>query len=924
MASLRKIIERIQELDKRLAVGQTGSEIWRETDRLLADILRDLKLQTAREQLMAGSLRELSRTYLLLMREIALLSSVSHLLESSATTDALFDELPDLLRREFRADSASIMLLDESTSTLEIVGASLTEESEETSGVSIPLGEGVAGWVARYRRPWLARDTAHDRQFHIYPEAQVEPRSLLTVPICRREHLFGVLNLGSGTPQFFTQRQEQLLSMVANLLAVTIGSARLYEELESQIQLQNRELIEVRDFLENVIQTSDDVIVVFDRYQKILLVSPSVERVFGYQPQELVDSHVTTLLTEEEDFARLLKMLEEEEVLRDLDLTIPHRDGHGIPTALTVSRMMHNEEVVGYLAMIRNIERRAHLYRELARANERLRALFEASQQISSTLDINEVLGSIVQSTLSLLDADSAILLLFNEQSGELEPIAKAGSGPPTETYPTDSALGIVARQGKALLLEDNRTVRQFFPETGERIESKIVIPLSAQSEILGVLDIDSLRTERIFSQDDRNLAQSFAQQASLAVANARLYGTTHIERRRFQDLLALSRRVTPGMTLAEVLPLYCEHVVQQTRAETCRIYRCQDDEFSLAAQQSAEPEQELADVILPETELARCLREQQPQLLEPIGTDSRCRAICFPIGSREQEIPFGVLVVILRQVTLTAEEREFLQVLVLQLLSLINDIRLNAEVTQTKNYLEELIASSVDAIISTDAKGNIDLFSRGAEQMLGYTAGEILGHPSAVLVVDQEALREFLIKYLHKGENPPPYELQLMRKDRTTFWASLSISWLHDGEGRVIGSLGISKDMTAKHKLEEESLKAMQLATLTQTAVTLNDRINNPLGVILNNAEFMQQMTGEVSREQKRALNTIIKQVREIQGIIVKLKEISEPIIKNYALEGETMIDLERSESSAKTKGSKPAKKTSRKRQPPKRGKEK
>ena len=94
-----------------------------------------------------------------------------------------------------------------------------------------------------------------------------------------------------------------------------------------------------------------------------------------------------------------------------------------------------------------------------------------------------------------------------------------------------------------------------------------------------------------------------------------------------------------------------------------------------------------------------------------------------------------------------------------------------------------------------------------------------------------------------------------------------------------------------------------MQLATLTQTAVTLNDRINNPLGVILNNAELMQELGGEMSREQQKSLTTIVKQVREIQGIINKLKEVSKPIIKNYALEGETMIDLEKSELRTKPK---------------------
>ena len=771
MVGLRGIIDLIHKLDERLAAGREHDDSWRETDRLLSDILRDLKQQSAREQLLTGSVTELSHTYSQLVREISLLSSVSQLLESRTTPDELFDQLPELLRREFRADSASIMLIDEESETLEIVGSSLIEDIPGAVGVSIPVGEGVAGWVARYRRPWLVRDTTHDRQYQVYAAARVNPRSLLVVPVMRQEHIFGVINLGSETAEYFTQRQEQLLTVVASLLAITIGSARLYQELESRIQLQNRELVEVRDFLENVIHISDDVIIVFDCYQKILLISPSVEKVFGYKPEELIGNHVTALLTDGGAFSRMVKMLEEEEVLRDLDMIVPHQAGQDIPTAMTVSRMTQADgKIIGYLATIRNIERRAQLYRELSRANERLRALFAASQKISSTLKINEVLGSIVQSTLTLLDADSAMLLLFNHQTGVLEPIVQAGQQSSEVTPAVDSPLGIVARQGKALLLEDSRTVRQFFPEIDPRVKSKIVIPLTAREHVLGVLDIDSLREERVFTPDDRNLANSFAQQASLAVENARLYGTTHIERRRFQELLALSRQITTGMKLEEVMSLYTDHIIQQTGALACRIYQSQSDGFSLVAQNESVTAEPIPEFDISQQELTSCLEQGKPWLIKEKDRESGYHVTCFPIGQPEPGDQFGVLVVTATSPLLEPGDAEFLQVLILQLISLMNDIRLNAEVTKTKNYLEDLIASSSDAIVSTDRAGHVTLFSRGAQEMLGYTADEIIGRPVARLIVDSDKLLKFLRGYLNKKKTPPPSELQLIRSDASNF----------------------------------------------------------------------------------------------------------------------------------------------------------
>jgi PAS domain S-box-containing protein len=912
MTGLQSIIDLIHKLDERLDAGQEQNHNWRETDQLLSNIKSDLKRQLSRERLLTGSVTEFSHAYSQLVNEISMLGNVSHLLESSPTPTDLFDRLPKLLRREFRADSVSIMLLEKESQTLEIVGASVVDKLPEGNGVSIPIGEGVAGWVARYRRPWLAADTTSDRQFKVYPEARVQPRALLSVPIVRHDQILGVINLGSESTGSFTERHEELLGVVTNMLAVSLSSANLYEELESHISYQNQELIEVRDFLENVINNSDDVIVVFDTYQKILLVSPSVNEMFGYEVKELVGSHITALLTDGSAFSRLVKMMDQEDVLRDLDMVIPHRDGNEIPTAMTVSRMTHSQgHTIGYLAMIRNIERRAHLYRELSRANERLRALFAASQKITSTLKINEVLGSIVQSTLTLLDADSAMLLLFNQQSGELEPIVRAGQES-LETATADSPLGIVARQGKALLLEDRRTVRQFFPEIDPRVKSKIVIPLTAQDSILGVLDIDSLREERVFTADDRNLANSFALQASLAVENARLYGTTHIERHRFQELLALARQANTGMKLEEVIPLYATHVTQQTEVLACHIYQRLEDGFKLLAKQENETDLKLADFVISQEQLTECLPQGKPLTAEESVSGQRCFSTCFPIGQPEQADQFGVLVVFSKAVSLEPGDAGFLQVLILQLLSRVKDLRLNAEVTQTKNYLENLIASSIDAIVSTDRKGNITLFSRGAQEMFGYSSDDMLNQSVTQLLTDPDELWRYMRRYVRSKDHLPSKELKFIRSDGVAFWVSLSVSWLHNEHDEIIGALGIAKDMTAKHKLEAESLRAMQLATLTQTAVTLNDRINNPLGVILNNAELMLELGEDLPKTQKKTLNTIIKQVREIQGIVNKLKEVTKPIIKDYALEGKTMIDLEKSGSEENEKEPEPQQKQS------------
>lgn len=150
--------------------------------------------------------------------------------------------------------------------------------------------------------------------------------------------------------------------------------------------------------------------------------------------------------------------------------------------------------------------------------------------------------------------------------------------------------------------------------------------------------------------------------------------------------------------------------------------------------------------------------------------------------------------------------------------------------------WLTGILDQSADAIVCTDAERRVTMFSRGAEKMLGYRRDEVLGKPAEELYLDP-AEREKLLRLLAKKGSVMDYETRLRRRDGKSIHISLTLSYLRDGNGRIIGTVGISKDIR-KRKVLEHKLK--KLATADQ------------LTALYNRAHFNTRIQEEIERARR------------------------------------------------------------------------
>jgi PAS domain S-box-containing protein len=127
--------------------------------------------------------------------------------------------------------------------------------------------------------------------------------------------------------------------------------------------------------------------------------------------------------------------------------------------------------------------------------------------------------------------------------------------------------------------------------------------------------------------------------------------------------------------------------------------------------------------------------------------------------------------------------------------------------------WLESLIDSADDAIISKTLEGIITSWNDGAERIFGYKPEEAIGHSVTMLIppghLDEEPT---ILSKLRAGERVDHYETVRLHKDGRLINVSLTVSPIRDSTGRIIGASKIARDITervrSRHELDETSTR--------------------------------------------------------------------------------------------------------------------
>jgi PAS domain S-box-containing protein len=151
-----------------------------------------------------------------------------------------------------------------------------------------------------------------------------------------------------------------------------------------------------------------------------------------------------------------------------------------------------------------------------------------------------------------------------------------------------------------------------------------------------------------------------------------------------------------------------------------------------------------------------------------------------------------------------TVQDRELLAVLAAQAAIAIENARLYEAVRDARDFLQSIAENSADAIVTTDIRGRITYYSRGAEQFLGYRADEMLGQRGADFYRGGVKEARAIMEQLRTEGQIRNYETALRARDDRWVEVSSSLSLLRDMNGTVVGTLAVFKDITERKRVEE------------------------------------------------------------------------------------------------------------------------
>ena len=197
-------------------------------------------------------------------------------------------------------------------------------------------------------------------------------------------------------------------------------------------------------------------------------------------------------------------------------------------------------------------------------------------------------------------------------------------------------------------------------------------------------------------------------------------------------------------------------------------------------------------------------------------------------------------------------------------------------------------------AIISTDKEGNIVLFSKGAEALLGYTAAEMVGKTPMEFhdhkeVMARNAAVALELKRLVSGfetftvipelEGFESRQWTYIKKDGTRFPVELVVSPLKNQSGQTTGYVGIATDISERIMAEKAMIYAKEQAeeanrSKSQFLANMSHEIRTPLNSILGFSELLSETIHEP--KQQRQLNTIITSGRTLLSLINDLLNIA------------------------------------------------
>ncbi|MBX6314154.1 MAG: PAS domain S-box protein, partial [Isosphaeraceae bacterium] len=196
------------------------------------------------------------------------------------------------------------------------------------------------------------------------------------------------------------------------------------------------------------------------------------------------------------------------------------------------------------------------------------------------------------------------------------------------------------------------------------------------------------------------------------------------------------------------------------------------------------------------------------------------------------------------------------------------------------RSLLAAIVESSDDAIISMTLEGVITSWNKGAEQIFGYTAQEVIGKSIALLMPPEKADDvSYILGRIRRGERVDHYQTKRRAKGGRIVDVSLTISPIRDAAGNIVGASKVARDITLQRRTEEvlkkseEQLREMNRRK-DEFLAMLAHELRNPLSAISSAVQVARK--SDLDEPLRWSTEVIERQARLLARLIDDLLDVS------------------------------------------------
>lgn len=565
----------------------------------------------------------------------------------SANPESLLKPLVDRCRRLLHSDLVSLDLLDEESGRL-FVHAAAGEASEQVERVEKRRGVGLTGWVVETGSPINVVDypcsNAFPRDLGLDSfMARIGVRSAMAVPLMVASRVIGALAVFNRREISFSKEDEDILERLAHCAAAAIESSRLHSKAQ-QMSVGGATLLEIGSAIGSTLQLKQLLKIVAQktaaasRTDRCSIISwtkdgwlvPLMSQFATSPPDRPLWAAFKDLKRyRTEEISAFTHVIEHREpVVIDNPAASPLVPQDWIKVfqlkSILVVPLVRHDRVVGALVLDNMYEWRpfdeeqiqlastianqvalaienARLFQETQRRLQESETLLAVSRSVSSTLDLTEVIRRVAREATRALGADSAAAYRYESSADLLQPLA-------AYHLPTERRLAMrevpVSVRGFPFLEEAWRTKQKVFsndtardPRCDSRLlrqfpqKSTLFVPMVVKEEIMGGFFLFWWEREHQFSPQQLLLADGIAQQAAMAIENARLY--SDLERsnadlqeskRIIKELYRLSVALQESLTPTARLDLILRGVHEIAGLDKIALFLTDSEDRSLRA----------------------------------------------------------------------------------------------------------------------------------------------------------------------------------------------------------------------------------------------------------------------------------------------------------------------------------------------------